>query len=344
MTNGSPLPWTMAGDLSGLQSKAWVVQDFLMAGEVAVLVAPPATGKSVLAARIALDVRSGSPFLGHETAEGAALFVAAERERETRLRISTMRGERGDVPVLGPSLAGKIDLRQENAVRRLTATIRDIEITLGQPLRLVVIDTLARCAPGADENSARDMGAIADALSQIAECGPAVLVLHHPSRNGRGVRGSSAIDGAVDRILELRPSRNGFLTLKVVEANAGPSGASVQFRLAPIEIGQDEEGEPITAITVQDLGAAATASSTPSAESVRASVVLELLHSSGGRLSRKELLTTMRARGALSTEMKSSSEQLRRVLVHLKAKRAVDYSDADVTLCETSCNDRNPLP
>ena len=318
----------MASDPSSFRPKLWVVRDFLLAGEVAVLVAPPATGKSAVAARLALDVRAGRPFLGHATHEGAVLFVAAEREHETRLRITAMRPGELDVPVLGPTTAGKIDLRDEKTVARIVATMNDVERTLGETMRLVVLDTLARCMPGAEENSAREMGLVADALSRIAGAGAAVLVLHHPARNGTGVRGSSAIDGAVDRVLELKVDKTGVLTLKVKEANAGPCGASVRFGLAPIEIGREDDGEPITAIAIHEIGKALHDGGVQSAEGPRASTLLRILRDAGGQLARKDLLEQLRARNAVSIKMASAAEQLRQTLRSLRADNVLDYSDS----------------
>jgi RecA-family ATPase len=53
-------------------------------------------------------------------------------------------------------------------------------IITAQRYVLVVIDTLARCMVGADENSARDMGEAIDALDRLRRAaGSCVLPVHH---------------------------------------------------------------------------------------------------------------------------------------------------------------------
>jgi RecA-family ATPase len=77
------------------------------------------------------------------------------------------------------------------------------EISWLQP-SLVIIDTLARCMIGGDENSARDMGLFVEACSRVQKTGAAVMVIHHTGKNSAtGPRGSSALFGAADTIIEL---------------------------------------------------------------------------------------------------------------------------------------------
>jgi hypothetical protein len=69
--------------------------------------------------------------------------------------------------------------------------------------QLIVLDTLARCAVGLDENNAGDMGTFADALGDLARAtGAHVLTVHHNNKNG-DYRGSSALPAAVDTHLAL---------------------------------------------------------------------------------------------------------------------------------------------
>jgi hypothetical protein len=67
---------------------------------------------------------------------------------------------------------------------------------------LIVLDTLARCIPGADENSAQDVGRAVAAIDRIrAATGATVLLIHHTGKNGDSERGSSALRGAADTML-----------------------------------------------------------------------------------------------------------------------------------------------
>jgi hypothetical protein len=67
---------------------------------------------------------------------------------------------------------------------------------------LVVIDTLARCFVGGDENSAAAMGLFIEAAEDIRRATDAtVLLVHHTNKMGEVERGSIALRGAVDTML-----------------------------------------------------------------------------------------------------------------------------------------------
>jgi hypothetical protein len=75
-----------------------------------------------------------------------------------------------------------------------------------EPLDLLIIDTQHSATVGADENSAQDMGKVLGlAKLAIRELGCAVLLVHHTNKAGTGERGSSAMRGAMDFMLEFKP-------------------------------------------------------------------------------------------------------------------------------------------
>jgi len=79
---------------------------------------------------------------------------------------------------------------------------------------LVIIDTLARCMAGGDENSARDMGRLIQSADMIRDLtSAAVLLVHHTNKSGESERGSTALRGAVDTLLSLKKSESGIITL-----------------------------------------------------------------------------------------------------------------------------------
>ena len=74
---------------------------------------------------------------------------------------------------------------------------------------LVVIDSWQAVNPSQDENNASDTMAALAPLSQLSEAGAAVLLVHHPNKKGnadqgQASRGSGALTGWVDTIVELR--------------------------------------------------------------------------------------------------------------------------------------------
>jgi len=74
--------------------------------------------------------------------------------------------------------------------------------------QFLIIDTVARCMLGADENSTRDMGLFISACDDIIHAlGVGVLAVHHTGKDGK-MRGSSALFGACDSVMFLQRSEN----------------------------------------------------------------------------------------------------------------------------------------
>lgn len=89
-------------------------------------------------------------------------------------------------------------------------------ITAISPLKpaFIVFDTLARCIPGGDENTARDMGmAVRHSALIQRELDCAVAWIHHSNRAERGERGSGAMRGAADAMIELVSNGDGIIRL-----------------------------------------------------------------------------------------------------------------------------------
>ena len=84
--------------------------------------------------------------------------------------------------------------------------------TVAQPLDLLIIDTLHSATVNADENSAKDMGLVLQmAKMAIQELGCAVLLVHHSNKAGTGERGSSALRGAMDFMVEVKAVAGKFV-------------------------------------------------------------------------------------------------------------------------------------
>ncbi len=65
---------------------------------------------------------------------------------------------------------------------------------------------MARSMVGGDENAARDVGLFIDNVDQVRRrYGAAALVVHHTGKDGKLERGSTALRGAADTLVALRP-------------------------------------------------------------------------------------------------------------------------------------------
>lgn len=119
---------------------------------------------------------------------------------------------------------------------------------------VVVIDTLNRATPGADENSSVDMGqAIAGANAIQRGLGGLVLLVHHTGKDAsKGLRGHSSLLAALDAAIEVR--RDGEArSFALAKAKDGAEGHVQHFTLDVVDLGIDEDGDPITSCRVRPV-------------------------------------------------------------------------------------------
>jgi hypothetical protein len=128
------------------------------------------------------------------------------------------------------SLAG-FDLGQAAWIGELT---NQILITNS---RLVIIDALADVMPGKDENLVKDVQPIFLALRKIAEdTQAAIILIHHANKGKKDYRGSTAIKGAIDLLLQIEsePDKDliNFETIKARDTEPIKFSACAQFMMA----------------------------------------------------------------------------------------------------------------
>ena len=208
---------------------------------LAALYGPPAAGKSFLAIDWALSVATGSWWFGQAVEKGPVLYVVAEGASGVGPRVAAWQHARrtystGDIHWLTEA----VNLTQPAWVDAAVTIVEDL-----QP-RLVVIDTLARSMAGADENSAKDMGLVIDAAERIKRAaGCCVLLVHHTGKaKDAGLRGSSALLGAVDTALEVRTAE-GIITLVDEKQKNHATGIPRRYRLDRIGLDGDQESAVI---------------------------------------------------------------------------------------------------
>lgn len=152
--------------------------------------------KSFLALDWACCVATGRPWRD-QASIGAfpVVYVAAEGHVGLRKRIHAWEHFYGRVKLRSNFvlLPEAIPLNSEQAVQNLTEQVRS------RGAKLLVIDTLHKCCPGIEENSATEMGEVIGNLNQLREAtGCTVLMVHHTGHTGTRARGSSSLEDDVD--------------------------------------------------------------------------------------------------------------------------------------------------
>lgn len=211
--------------LEQMTPPSYLVDRVLVANTLAVLYGRPGTYKSFVALDIALSVAVGAWWFDHEVAQGDVLYLAAEGQSGLHQRVDAWQQGRNIAKVSGITwLPGTVNLLDKGWRTALVEVVEE-----QQPV-LVVLDTLARSMVGADENSARDVGLAidaADALRQVSQA--TVLLVHHSGKDGLSLRGSSALEGASDTIIECRADGDA-VTLKCQKAKDSAPFPSISLR------------------------------------------------------------------------------------------------------------------
>jgi AAA domain-containing protein len=194
------------GELEQLAPPAWLIERHLPLGGFAALYGATGSAKSFLAIAWALTVAAAGPgdaptWLGWRAWFGPVVYIAAEGGTGLVPRIRAYR----DAHQLADEPALYVIREPVHLGERVDTLLADVQAALPVWPSLVVIDTLARCLGGGDENSPEAMGGAVLAIDRIRNVtGAAVLVVHHTGRNGEKPRGHSSLDAAVDSMFYIK--------------------------------------------------------------------------------------------------------------------------------------------
>lgn len=252
-----PIPFA---NIQPVLEARYLVKGLLDASALSVLCGPSNVGKTFAVLHIALHIAMGREVFGLKVRRGGVIYVACEGGTGILSRVAAFRQKHsvsGKVPFA--VIIGAIDLRSTAAdadalADAVTRAARD----LGAPISLIVIDTLARALAGGNENESKDMGALvcnADRIRQIT--GAHVQLIHHTGKDEtKGMRGHSSLRGAIDTEIEVsRPQGSNTTTLSVTKQRDQSKDTRVAFTLEPVEIGIDEDGDPVTSCVVVETEA-----------------------------------------------------------------------------------------
>jgi len=209
----------------------WLVDGLLTEHGFGVIYGEPGAGKSFLAIDIALSVAYGRSWHGNPVKQGAVLYIAGEGVGGLGKRVKAWQqhvGIEADAPMYVLPMA--VHMTEQEDVEKLLRTID----SLGQQFTLCIIDTVARSLLG-DENSSSDMGMFVSACNAVQRhINGAVVGVHHAGKDAsRGMRGSTALLGAVDAALRVKKDEDSF-TLQCEKQKDAEPFAEMQFDMVPI--------------------------------------------------------------------------------------------------------------
>lgn len=230
-----------------------LVQGVLTAGDGSVLYGDSNSGKTFFVIDMAAAVARGVEWMGRKTEPGLVVYLAAESPASVRGRLQAYQKHHG---VKVPNFAivqSPIDLFDGDAdTGKVIKLVRMLEAKCGQPVRLIIGDTLARLSAGANENAGQDMGLVVRRFDRIrTECKAHFLLIHHSGKNAAaGSRGWSGIRAAVDTEIEVTDSPAGKCCEITKQRDLPTKGERIGFRLDVVTLGYTKWGAPATSCVV----------------------------------------------------------------------------------------------
>lgn len=244
---------TWAGDLQPTLERPYLVKGWLDQGGVSVLYGPSNAGKSFLALDIAHHVSKGRSWGGRRTRKGRVLYVAAEGGGSFANRVAALDKPEFFVYCAPLTLTGR-----DGAAAPLSEVAQHLAAVGGEPFSLIIFDTLARVMGGLDENTAPDIAQLVAGLDLIRRAtGAHVMLVHHTGKDAaRGARGHSSLRAAIDTEIELTRDEVGQITAEVTKQRDGPTGYRFGYTLRQVELGRDQDGDPVTSCLVEPVDTA----------------------------------------------------------------------------------------
>lgn len=181
-----------ADDLHLLEIPSYLIENYAVYDKsLNALVGASGGGKSFAALDIAAKIAQKNL--------GVVIYIAAESVAQFGVRFEAWKSH-NKVKTL-PNLMFHTDA--VNMLDELQVTGFLTQVAECRP-RFIILDTVARCMVGGDENSTRDMSLFVEACNRVMrELSAGILLVHHVGKDGK-MRGSTALFASCDSVLFLR--------------------------------------------------------------------------------------------------------------------------------------------
>ena len=232
----------------------WLLRGMLERDTFALIFGDPGTGKSFLAIDWAARVATGTPWRDQAVKAGPVVYLAGEGRQGFGRRTRAWEQHHGvslaEAPLyVGPAVA----------IADPTELVDLIDaIDEGEAPALIVLDTLARCFGGGDENSTQDMSKFVSACDALRRrYGCTILVVHHTGHADKNrARGAIALKAALDAEYRLSGNDAG-LKLSATKMKDAETPKPLSLELVSVELPGvvDDFGNPVTSAAVEVVDA-----------------------------------------------------------------------------------------
>ena len=229
----------------------WIIPELIPDRATVLVLGLTGSFKSFLVQDIALAVATGNETFGQIPKRVGPTFYGAHEVRDDirKARKHAWKVAREVGNKIAFYVARGPHVASTNECEEFREQIRVRLRTSERKIALIVLDTVAKCMVGLNENDASDVGqfiGFVDSLRDEFEC--AVVCLHHFGKDDtRGGRGSSAFQAGFDTTLAVkRVPQTRLVSVKVVQHASAPEreepfyfegksvGQSLVFQLLPV--------------------------------------------------------------------------------------------------------------
>lgn len=336
---------TWAGNFEPCLDRDYLVKGWLDKGTLTVVFGQSNVGKSFFALDLAHHISKGEPWGNRRVNKGNVLYIAAEGGSSFPNRISALDDPEFWVIAAPVTFAGKA-----SDAASMVEMVQHLASQTGK-FDLIVVDTLSRVMGDGDENTAPDIADLVKNLDVLRRgTGSNIMLIHHSGKDiARGARGHSSLRAAVDTEIELTRDEIGVITAEVTKQRDGPTGYKFAYSLRQIELGRDQDGDPVTTCLVEQINTGETDRAQVSGPALVALNALEALLDDRGEILRdprypgtpciahKEWLKACIANGQLSSSDKRETHRriFNREVEALKKKGLVSVRNELVWLLAT---------
>ncbi|SDI97380.1 Bifunctional DNA primase/polymerase, N-terminal [Ferrimonas sediminum] len=236
----------------------YLIKGHLPADSFGLIYGPSGHFKSFIALSIACHIAAGRDWNGYRTQQSKVIYIAGEGGIGVPRRIKAWEESVNDGrPIQDLAVITQpVYVTEPHQLTTLVETVK--QFGQDEPVGLIILDTLARCFAGADENKTADMNqfiARCDELRRLT--GAAVLVIHHSGKDAdKGARGSSALRAAADFEFSVSRLEGSQLaaTLTCTKMKDDCGATQLAYPLRPVTLFEDNDGDPVTSLVVLDEG------------------------------------------------------------------------------------------
>lgn len=240
-------------ELETIPPPVWLVKHWLTRDSLARLSGKPGSYKTFVSLDMACCVATGRPYHGEKVEQGKVLYIAAEGVSGIKLRVKAWEEANG-VTVSDENLhvfsgAVRVDSAKEWGLLCVVTKMHQYD--------LIVLDTQARMTTGMDESDNSAMNIFIDRISFLKDVSKAcVLTVHHAGHDQNRGRGASSVWAAMDTELFLdRDKESQVSKLDFRKSKESSEDFTLCFKAREHQLGEDEDGEPVTSLTLYPVEA-----------------------------------------------------------------------------------------